>query len=122
MIELFLATFLFCAVWILSVYITQKICDMDPEIRAINTRVLTVKILDYIEYDTYNKAKVDIDTVEYELIDENKSYVTEFRDNIGKYVRVTIESKIEGIVIIHPAYYVTKAPQKIYNGASNIWN
>ena len=65
MIEMFLATFLFCAVWILSVYITQKICDMDPEIRAINTRVLTVKILDYIECDDYNKAKVDIDTVEY---------------------------------------------------------
>ena len=122
MFEIFLATLLFCAVWVLSGFITQKICDIDPEIRAINTRELTVKILDYIECGEYNKSIVDIDTVEYELIDANKLYETEFCDNIGKYMKVTVESRIEGIIIIHPVYYITKSPQKLYNGLSNKWN
>ena len=120
--ELFLATLLFCTVWILSVYIIQKICDIDPEIRELNTRELTVKILDYIECIKYNKTTVDIDGVEYELIDVDKLYETEFCDNIGKYMKVTVESRIEGIIIIHPVYYITKPPQKLYNGASNKWN
>ena len=122
MSEVFLATLLFCTVWILSVFITQKICDMDPEIRELNTRELIVKILDYIEGNKYNKSIVDIDDVEYELIDLDKLYETEFCDNIGKYMKVTVESRIEGIVIIRPVYYITKPPQKLYNGSSNKWN
>ncbi len=114
---LYFLIFLLC--WILSIIIIQRECETDPGILKSRTSKVDILVKDYIKHEYDADILATIYDGDLCIKDECGLHEIEFRHLIGKTVRVNIETKFDGLFIIHP-YFLLKdvVPKKNHK---NYW-